>query len=217
MNVYISLGFEMLSLLASLALFIQKGIPRYFRLFPFFLLIMISVELYGLSLNKKGSSNILLFNFFTTFAFEFYLFILWNIIQRPLARKIVLGILIAYPLAALINILYVQTRSFHSITYSLGCLLIVGVCVYYFLELFQLPKSINLLREPAFWICSGLLFFYSCSFPLFGLTNYLYRASGIILRNLSSVLIIMNILLYALFTIAFLCRLRLRRLSRQNC
>jgi hypothetical protein len=213
MNVYISLGFEMLSLLASLALFFQKGVPRYFRLFPFFLAVMIAVELYGMSLNYKGSSNILLFNFFGAFAFEFYLFILWNIIQRPLAKKIVLGILIAYPLAALINILYIQTNSFHSYTFSVGCLLIVGVCVYYFLELFQLPKSIDLLREPAFWICSGLLFFYSCTFPLFALTNYLYSASNIILRNLSAVLIIINILLYALFTIAFLCRLRLKKLS----
>ncbi len=59
---------------------------------------------------------------------------------------------------ALLNIYFVQVNVFPPTTYSLGCLLIVGICIYYFYELFHLPSSVNLLREPAFWICTGLLF-----------------------------------------------------------
>jgi hypothetical protein len=118
---------------------------------------------------------------------------------------------ILYPLLALVNIHFIQKNDFPSISYSLGCLLIVGFCIYYFYELFHLPSSVNLVREPAFWICTGLMFFYICSFPLFGLYKLLYSASSIILANITTILTVMNALLYTLFTVGFLCSFRTRR------
>jgi hypothetical protein len=69
-------------------------------------------------------------------------------------------------------------------------------------------------KEPAFWICSGLLFFYTCSFPLFGLWNHLHGLPRIILRNLAAVMQFLNVLLYSLFSIAFLCRIRIQKKVR---
>jgi hypothetical protein len=110
-----------------------------------------------------------------------------------------------------VDIFSFEVKAFPSISYSLGCLLTVGFCIYYFYELFHLPVYGNLLREPAFWICTGLMFFYICSFPLFGLYKLLYAVSSIIMDNIATILIVMNALLYTLFTTAFLCGIKMKK------
>ncbi len=117
-----------------------------------------------------------------------------------------------YILIAVTNILFIQKiKAFHTVTYAFGCLLIVAACIYYFFELFKIPKSVELKKNPAFWICSGLLFFYCCGFPLFGMFNFLSDISKLIIKNFYNIITILNIFLYTLFTIAFLCRLKIRK------
>ncbi|WP_431213185.1 hypothetical protein ACQ86N_47525 [Puia sp. P3] len=101
--------------------------------------------------------------------------------------------------------------TFHTMSYCLGCLLIVCACIYYFWELFQQKSSVDLIHQPAFWVCSGLLFFYSCTFPLYGLTKLMESLPKVILVNLFNIFILLNIFLYLSFTIAFLCRLKTRK------
>jgi hypothetical protein len=95
-------------------------------------------------------------------------------------------------------------EKFHTVTYSLGCLAVVSACFYYFFELFRLPKSVKLIRNPAFWICSGLLFFYCCGFPLYAFISLWNRVRWVI-NSFGSIITILNIFLYSLFTIALLC------------
>lgn len=213
MSIPAYLFFELISLLASFSLYFRKGIPSYLKLFTPFLLITLIVEVIGWRMNlmMPGANRSFLFIPFSVLEFEFYLYTLCSIIQHVRAKHIVSYILFIYPVLAFLNVHFVQVNTFPSITYSLGCLLIVGVCIYYFYELFQLPGSVNLVREPAFWICTGLLFFYCCSFPLFGLSSFLYTASSIILNNLTTILTMMNALLYTLFTVALLCGIRTRK------
>ncbi len=208
MNIPPSILFEIVCLLASLSLFFQKNTPIHLKLFPIFLLITIGIEVTGIILRLEGKSNILLYNLFGVFSVIFYLYFIKSIIHNRIVKRVILASIIIYPLLVFLNIQFVQVNSFHSITYSLGCLLIVFACVYYFYELFQLKQYINLLREPSFWICSALLFFFTCTLPFIGMTNFLFKVSKVIAYNLGSILAIINFLLYSLFTIAFLCRIR---------
>ncbi|MDF2193608.1 hypothetical protein [Paraflavitalea sp. CAU 1676] len=211
MNIPGYLYVEFISLLASLHLLFRKNTPFYLKLFSPYLLLTLIVEITSWQMiNNQVNSSDLIFPF-SAFEFEFYLFILYHIIQTPGIKKAVLYALVIYPLLAVFNIYYLQAGVFPSFTYSLGCLLIVTICIYYFYELFHLPSSVNLLREPAFWICTGLLFFYICSLPLFGMYSLIYRATTIIMENISVILTVMNVLLYTLFTVAFLCVVRFRK------
>ena len=194
--------------LTSLFTLNKNGNPYYLKYFSIFLLLTLVIESSSFYLWYMGKTNAKLYSYFTIFEFSFYLFILRLIIENKRVRKIIGYSLMSYLVVSLFNILFIQTEGFHSITYSLGCLLIVSFCIYYFFELFQSTHSVNLAREPAFWICSGLLFFYTCTFPLMGLWNHLHGLPGIILRNLFAVLQVLNVLLYSLFSIAFLCRIR---------
>lgn len=186
----------------------RKGNPTYLKFFPLYLLATMIIEYVALYLASVGKTNLWVYNFFTVIEFCFYLIILRQIIKAVWVRKAILWMIIIYPLIASINIVFFQgMNSLHTITYSLGCLLIVSVCIYYFFELFKYPKFISLANSPSFWICSGLLFFYCCSFPLFALINYWSNISPIIIENFAVIFTILNVFLYSLFMIAFLCRI----------
>lgn len=111
-----------------------------------------------------------------------------------------------YLVVAIVNILFIQKiKTFHTTTYAFGCLLVVSFSIYYFLELFRIPRSGKLQYNPAFWICTGLLFFYCCGFPLYGLVNLWKSSWKLMVNNFTLITEILNIFLYSLFTIAFIC------------
>lgn len=177
----------------------------YLKLFPPFLFLTLIAEIYGPYLSAQNISNVPLYNFFTVFEFCFYMILISLIVNSNKVRKIIRASSVFYLIISFSNILFFQgMKGFHTITYSLGCLIIVSYCVYYFFELFRLPKSIKLSKNPAFWICSGLLFFYCCGFPLYAFMNFWSNYKWVI-KSFDSIVTILNIFLYSLFTIAFLC------------
>lgn len=195
------------SLLASIVMFtMYKKRYRYLIIFPPFLLATLIAEYLGSYLWSVGKNNQNLYNFFTAFEFCFYLYFIYGVIENKRLKKSIIIFIFLYAIIASVNIIFIQgVAGFHTVTYSLGCLLVVSYCIYYFLELFRLSKSVKLINEPAFWICSALLFFYCCGFPLYGLINYLSQISTIVVTNFDLIVTILNIFLYSLFTIAFLC------------
>jgi hypothetical protein len=184
----------------------------YLKLFSVFLLVDFLIESVAWWLSSRGKSNILLYSVFNVFTLNFYLFVLYHIVRRPRSKKGVKYVMLFFTLFAIGNFIFYQgLNQYHSLTYSIGSLCIVAVSAYYFLELFQYPYSVNLMREPGFWISSGLIFFFSCGFPFFGSINIMNALPKILLNNLEILLNILNILLYTLFSIAFLCRKNIRK------
>jgi hypothetical protein len=209
-NIYFAM--IVISMLAGIAVYFQKDTKLYLRLFPVFLLVTIIVELVGRYLRAHDISVVALYNFFTAFEFLFYMYALKEIIHNKGIKKLITNCLWVYILVVILNALFVQKGSgFTSIPYAIGCLLIVSFCIYYFYELFQLPKAVNLVRQPAFWICSGLLFFYCTSFPIYALLNFLKKSAPSLMQNFRVIVQVLNVFLYSSFTIAFLCRFRTRK------
>ena len=197
-----------LSFLVSLVVYFKPS-PYYLRFFPPFLFITAGVESYAAYLQSVGKHNITIYNFFTVFEFAFYLLVIALITGDKQWKKIIFISIPVYVIIACGNIFFViEKNSLHSITYCLGCLLIVIFCIHYFLELFRLPKWSKLSNNPAVWICSGLLFFYCCGFPFFGLMNYWGQTPGgyvFLVKYYLPISNILNVALYTLFAIAFLC------------
>jgi hypothetical protein len=212
MDIPVYIYFIALSFLASVVTNLrQQPDQLYLKLFPFYLAITFIIESVGVYRWSNHLNTANLYSFFGVFEFMYYFFVLHQVLNGKKAKSVVTAVMITYPLLFLTNILFIQIAGFHSITYSLGCLVVVALCIYYFYELFQSQHSITLIREPAFWICTGLLFFYCCTFPYFALTNFMINFPSIIMNNFQTLMTLMNSLLYSLFTIAFLCRIRIRR------
>ena len=207
MSLRIYIYFIALSTLLSLIVYARgKQQPAYLKLFPPYLFLTLLAEVWGTYLWSVGKSNVALYNIFSTFEFCFYFWAISEMISNKKVKRAILFTIPAYCLIVTYNLMYGQKMiMFHTVTYSLGCLLIVICCIYYFFELFRVPKSLKLSRDPSFWICSGLLFFYCCGFPLYGLINFLFDISFLLLKNFDKVVTILNIFLYTLFSIGFLC------------
>ena len=204
--------FIALSFLVSCSVYLYpKNAPSYLKFFPPYFLATLLVETIATYYSSIGRTNVSLYNFFTVVEFCFYLCIMSLIIRNRTMKNSLLIVSGCYAIGAVINILFIQKMTtFHSFTYAIGCLLIVIACIYYFYELFKLPKAVKLINTPSFWICSGLLFFYCCGFPLFGLSNFVSGISSMFITYFASIITILNIFLYSLFTVAFLCRLKTR-------
>jgi hypothetical protein len=204
--------FIALSMIAGFIALIQKRISSYLWLFPFFLALALVVEILGWQLSEKAQNNADLYNFFSVSAFAYYMRLIMDVVHSRKAKKVILGVMTLYVIISLINIFFIQKiNNFHTMTYSIGCFLIVVISIYYFYELLQVPRSIDLKKEPSFWIVAGLLFFYICTLPILGVLNFLFSFPGVIGRSLEDIISILNVLLYSLFTIGFLCRISFRR------
>ncbi|HRO48051.1 hypothetical protein [Agriterribacter sp.] len=212
MNSYAYIWLILSGSIVGAIVYFKKGTPVFLRALPVYLLITFTVEYIGQWMNDNGKVTVTLYNVFTTIEFIFYFWMLRYMVKNPWAKKLLLHSLWLYPLLVILNKLFLQKGlQFHTITFSLGGLLIVMATITYFFELFQFNKPVNLVREPSFWICSGLLFFYACTFPLYALINFFQDPSNIIIKNIASIFAIVNILLYSSFIIAALCRIRIRK------
>jgi hypothetical protein len=198
--------------LASLTIFFRPAAERYLKYFSAFLFVNCLLDTATSYSAWHHSNNTFLNNVDIVLVISFLLFLIREILASPKAKKVFLFFSLAYFLLSLINVFLVPASgAFHTMPYSLGCLLIVAGSIYYFWELFQQKYSVNLIRQPAFWICSGLLFYYSCTFPILGMTNLLQAFPKVILQNLLYILIFLNTFLYLSYTIAYLCRLKTRK------
>lgn len=201
------------SFLVSTLVFFTNRFPElHLKLFSPFLLMTLTVEVASNLIDLSGQANIHIYNYFTAFEFSFYLLAIRAMVGSVQARRLLLIFSLLYAVGSAIYIyFFLPPLHFHAISYSIGCLLMVMGAVYYFYELFKRPKSIKLLNSPDFWICTGLLFFYCSSFPLFGLVNFWNDVPKFIIMNFASIIYILNVFLYTLFSIAFLCRMKSRK------
>lgn len=190
----------------SLSLYFKlKAEHRFIRIFPPFLFLTLLVELYGNYLSTKGENNIYVYNLFSTFEICFYLFFISLVIVNKTVRKVIYVILPVYAIFALYNIYEIQGKNtFHTISFSVGSLITVFFGIYYFLQLFRLPKTEDLKTNPVFWLVSGILFFYCTGFPLYGLLNYWKEIAPLLLANFVEINFVINILTYSIFTAAFI-------------
>lgn len=199
-------------IIIGISVYFQPSSPLYLRILPVLLIINLFVELSGRWVASKYDSNVPMYNFYMAFLVTAHMFLLREMVVGKLAKKIVYALLWLYPLICLVNIFFIQgIKNWQSYSYLIGNVIVVSLTVYYFFELFRRPTFINLIREPAFWICSALLFYYMGSFPFLGLANLLMSAPPIVRNNLSALLNLLIILQYILFSIAFLCRVKFRK------
>src|ERR1700761_4861603 len=127
-----------IAFLFSLTSFLQRPVPLYLKLFSFYLLVDCAIEILADYRAMKFENNHLLSSLSAVISFCFYIYVIRGFVQRPRAKRLFSYFLVIIPVVFAINIFLVQKSSdFQSMTNSLGSLLVVTACIYYFWELFQ--------------------------------------------------------------------------------
>lgn len=181
---------------------------RYKMFLPFLLFIL----LYQFGTVQRwwtiNHSNLWGVNIEITIEFVFYSFFIINSFQNPKEKKWFSIAAWAVFFFTLIDIFFIQG-------FTLLCsiaivmqyaLLIVLACRFFYGQMKVFDGETSLLKQPDFWVNTGLLFFSLSEFLFFSSFNMAYHAPhyfAILFDMISSVA---NIILYSCLIISFLCQ-----------
>jgi hypothetical protein len=204
--------------LISLAVFLQKRTPLYLKLFPVYFLGAFFNGLWIEWLVSHGRYSTGISNVWGIIEFCFYFFVLHEIIGNIKFKRIILYVSSSYAVFASFNLIFIEHKvGLNNVNFTIGCLITVLACIYYFVELFQKTETQSLSRLPAFWICSAFLFNTVLSFPIDAISSFLEEsrkassANQFIYKNLETIGDITLVLTFVLYAIGFLCRIRIRK------
>jgi hypothetical protein len=179
------------------------------RWFPLFLLFIVLVEFAGKYIHVVlGGHNAWLFNISTTLEFVFYAFIFETAISETAYKRIIHWFIIFYPVLVLFNLAFIQGfNHFHTYTMAAGSAFMIFFSCLFFYALWMNPREEDLIRDPMFWVGTGILF---CNLGglIYGLIlnfpyKYVYNTGSNLFQTIINIL---NLVLYSCFIIAFLCK-----------
>jgi hypothetical protein len=108
--------------------------------------------------------------------YSFYAFLFYKHLQGPMIKKVALGLLIFILTFSAINLAFVQgIEDFNSVSQMLGCAVVLFLSCSFFVDLFRREEEISLLREPMFWIATGVFFFKHGELNTIFLWQYTYH------------------------------------------
>ena len=202
--------------LISLLVFAKKPTPRYLRLLPIYFFCLMIVDKVIDYTTDLGMHNNILLNMWGIVEFSFYFFVLREIIGNVKVKKRIFYVMIVYAVFALVNLFLIQHNDlFNPINFTIGTVITVIFCIYYFIELFQKTEAQSLMRVTSFWIVSAILFNVVLIFPIWALISFMDQlnktnrnTSMIIFNNIVAIFNIISVLTYILYSIGFLCRIR---------
>jgi len=193
--------------------------PPYLKIMTFYLVVSVGIEILAnrfliqlLDFRPFAhwpDARITLYNLFTPFELFIFSYFLFQVIQSPLIKKIVIM------LACLFAVFFVQYAvqkglgDFNDIAVVLESVIIIIPCLTYFRELFARDEPVNLVREPSFWMVTGIFFYLATIIPLYMTRSYLF-AHGLsgVAKSLSSINNFALSITYLLFIRGYTCRIK---------
>ncbi len=205
-----------LCLFISVASLTKKNPPPYLLLFTCYILLTLVIECTGWwSYSRQNRNNFYMYNFYGVIHITYAIFLLRSFLVQGKAKVIITWVMLSYPGIALINIYFIQGGPHHFGTYSyiVGAVIVVICCICYFYQRIKYPSRENLLRDPSFWIATGLLFFNTITVPYLGVVNFVSNLPQYAYKTFTNINTITSIILYSLYCISSLCSLNFRKLS----
>jgi hypothetical protein len=193
--------------------------PAYLKVFPLYLFVSFWIEFFAdkflrpflpFTIHDENSHIAdVLYNLFTLFETAVFSYFLYQVIRSPFMKKFTVLLL------ALFLIYFTSASFLHGLYYhnykavALESIVILIPCLIFFRELFTRHEPLNLLKDPSFWMITGIFFYLATIFPLFMTLPWL-RSHG--LNNVAHGLYSINdfavSVTYFLFIKGFTCRIK---------
>lgn len=195
--------------------------PRYLWIFPVYLFISLMVELlvnsYFIGLlhirpfgTYQPYAKLIIYNLYTPFELFVFSWFLFRIIQSPLIKRLLILSLMLFSLFFIISSSNSHiAKSININSVILECIIIIIPCFSWYRELFTRDEPVNLIREPAFWLVTGIFFYLATIIPLIVTRTYLItHGMAAAARSLFSINNFSLVITYLLFIKGFTCRIR---------
>jgi hypothetical protein len=160
--------FEFVALITSVVC-LYKFEHKPLRWFIPFLLLIISADLAGLYIRKElRQVNTWLFNLSIPIEYLFYGCMIASLCITQGYKKVVFVCTAIFAVWVIINLVFIQGFvNLNTNTLKVGSVLMIFFCGLGFVDLFKNDSHISLLKNPLFWICTGVLFFNTGEFIYF--------------------------------------------------
>lgn len=167
------------------------------------------VELYALKLMLRSVDNNFIYHFLTPIQYALFAAAYAFKIHNLKGKKIILySIPVAILLSLIISVRFQKLDEYNSFFCAIKHSLLSFWILYFFYETFLNEKDIELVRDPFFWISTGLLFSSLGNFFIEGLMSMLIIRSHTIALNFYLVGVSLTYLSYLTITVAFLLQIR---------
>lgn len=209
---HIYIAIVVLSFLCSLVIF-RLRTPFHLMLFSLFLGITAITEIFANFVIRllHMKSNFPIYNIFILIEYPLLAFYFKHVISSRVLKKIIVAFLFIYPVSwTIIFSFFLRLNEWNTYGVMAGDLFIIILGARYLYEIFTSEKLIDFRKSSEFWIAVSLVFFSCCELPITGILNFLEQDWNTT-RQLLTILQLLNIIMYAIFIYAFLCRLNITK------
>ncbi len=209
--------FEFFALLTSV-LFWRSIKKTPLRWLAYFLFCIVAVEITGAYYSKiLHKPNAWLYNFSVPLEYLFFTWLLSQHFRTPAFKRITIFFLVGFSIFMVLQLFVLgQLTVFNSIFLKIGSLAMIIFCCFYFIDFMRDEVPVNPVKEPMFWIVSGLFLFNAGEFLYVSLSNILFsdwnKWKPVIIKINNNLII----LLYATIAIGILTMARKQWVQKQN-
>ena len=211
-------GCMLLSLLFSLKLINNDKVIKYMKYFYWYSIVGgILVLLKWTNKNYSFPSNDIMSqirNYSVLFHFTFLSVFIYSILPRKNNFKLLLLLFFSIVFITVFCLVTGESTKANSVAFSIGNLGLVICCIIYFFGIFNNSPNQNLLKEPSFWIVSGIFLCMSAAIPVLSLYEYLRNENYVSQenkRNLTTIIYFAYGSLHLFLIKAYLCSISLQK------
>jgi hypothetical protein len=199
--------FELAALMTALIIFQRLLFTKYILFIPFLaFIVLFEIATYY---NIFKHNNVWAINIVTCIEFLFYSLFINNFLLNIAYRKLFNWLILANFTYSFIHALFIQSIwQLNTIPILIQILLIISIASRYFMDLIQAPLNtpIQIITQPGFCLCTGVLFFYVGEFLYFAsFTQLAYKKNHDFLMLSRLISNTTNAILYTCLIICFLC------------
>jgi hypothetical protein len=205
---YIYLSMILVAFLSSLLTFRQRfsGPLRLFSaLLGLTFLVELSADLGPRLMHWKN--NYWIYHLFTLVEFWTYGYYYYQVIRLQRARRLLIGYMALFPVFWVITVFFIfGWDRWNSYVIIVGSFFAVVFVLIYYYQLLMSREIASLRNLTEFWIATGMLIFYMAALPFYGTLNFLLAYHHGVAKTLYKVLLIIDTIMYAIFSYGYLCK-----------
>lgn len=207
-----------LGICAFVALAYRKVLLKEFAFIFYLVIITFPIEVFAdLHLRFYGKPSGELYWFFLPVEYALVAFFFVSIIKNAAIKNLIkftIGTLII--IRIILSVLYHKFDDNNPIAANLTTIFIICWIFIYFRQMLNSEQILPTFRNPDLWVCIGLLIYYVGSFFVISLVKYIYEKNPQLAMGLWNLMLLLNIIMYSCFIVAFRCQVLKHNFSLQS-
>lgn len=169
---YFSMGIVICPLI--LALTNVKSYPKELKVITLYLVSIAIIGSYSAYLWSQHKNNLPVLHIYTMVEFTTIILFYQTIFKTYFSKRWAWLVISVFLIFCLVNATYIQDwKMFNTYPRTLESILVIGASLYYYYKITRQTLYTQIEKSPVFWINTGFFIYFSGSFLLFTISNYI--------------------------------------------